>query len=176
MLLQDTYHLTWQSSCIGKLILDHFTAFAILRYSTRSHKSLRFSWYSEKSDFGVVGPVDIRNLRRKTRFAVTHPRTSTPEGIAITSVADKLDSHQTSTQVIGSQGNSLKIKDSKKKKTILRPVTELSRLALDRHELKEDNLVRPVTELARLGMDRWLDSAVLMKGEEAKDWDTKLLV
>ena len=46
---------------------------------------------------------------------------------------------------------------------ILKPVTELSRMALDRQALKKDNLVRPLTELARLGMDRWLNSTVMTK-------------
>ena len=55
----------------------------------------------------------------------------------------------------------------KRKKQILKPVTELSRLALDRHAIKEENLVRPVTELARIGLDRWLASEVLAKREGA---------
>ena len=114
-----------------------------------------------------VGAVDIRNLRRKSRFSISQPRTSTPDGIAITSVANKLDSHQLSIQEFGSQNLNPTFQGSKKKKPILRPVTELSRLALDMYAIKEDNLVRPVTELARLGMDRWLASEVLAKREEA---------
>jgi len=95
------------------------------------------------------------NLRRQTRFAISQLRTSSPGGIATTSVADQLEAHQASSQALGSlEPNDIK----RRAKSVLRPVTELSRLALDRNALKKDNRIRPITELARLGMDRWLDA------------------
>ena len=108
-------------------------------------------------------PPNLDNLRQTTRFSVSNPRTSMSEGMAIASIADKLESRRTS-------GSSAPVtmdpvpapKEFRRdRNTIMRPVTELSRLALDRHSLKEDNPIRPVTELARLGLDRWLDSKVI---------------
>ena len=86
-----------------------------------------------------------------------------PSGVAITSVADQLDSHLSSMQAA-----SVSMKASvERKKSVLRPLNELARLALDRRLLKEDNVVRPVTELSRMGMDRWLDAAVMTKHGKA---------
>jgi hypothetical protein len=120
----------------------------------------------DKSDMPSAGP-NLDNLRRPTRFAVSNPRTSMPEGIVITSIADKLESHQhhnfASSQHVVSDPSPSPKEIRKDKGPMLRPVTELSRLALDRHGLKAETPIRPVTELARLGMDRWLDSKILMK-------------
>jgi hypothetical protein len=119
----------------------------------------------DKSDMPSAGP-NLDNLRRPTRFSVSNPRTTIPEGIAITSIADKLESHQHQTsansQPVAIDPTPVTEEVRKDKGPMLRPVTELSRLALDRHALKEDNPIRPVTELARLGMDRWLDSRTLV--------------
>jgi hypothetical protein len=120
----------------------------------------------DKSEMPSAVP-NLDNLRRPTRFFVSDPRTTMPEGIAITSIADKLESHQHQTltlcQPVVIDPSPAPEEIRKDKGPMLRPVTELSRLALDRHALKADIPVRPVTELARLGMDRWLDSKILMK-------------
>ena len=125
------------------------------------------SRFREKPDATILVPT-ISNLRRKTRSPVSTPRTSTPRGIAITSVADQLESRHSSLQAVGSL-----VAPSAEEPSIvqiLKPITELSRLALDRHALKKENLVRPLTELSRMGMDRWLNSTIMTKRrrEEAK--------
>jgi hypothetical protein len=120
----------------------------------------------EKHD-SISGLPSIDNLRRKTRSPVSSPRTSTPRAIAITSVADQLESHYTSLRAVVSE--MIPTQQAASQVNILKPVAELSRLALDRHQLKKDNLVRPVTELARLGMDRWLNSTVMTKRKRVNE-------
>jgi len=121
---------------------------------------------SEKAEAASkISPINIDNLRRETRRSVSNPRTSIPEVVAITSVADKFESHYTSTQVLG-PGSGSSNSGTTSKQAFLKPMTELSRLALGRHTLKKDGLVRPITRLARLGMEKWLDSSLKDTCEE----------
>lgn len=148
-------------------LLDRQVIFALSRdyYALFSDIQLHFSELlscREKSDSISIVPT-IDNLRRKTRSPISCPRTSTPRGIAITSVADQLESHHSSLQVAGSDVTQSGQEPLSHGVHILKPVTELSRLALDRQALKKETLVRPLTELARLGMDRWLNSTVMTK-------------
>lgn len=121
----------------------------------------------DKSDPMMVFAPSIDNLRRRTRAPIACPRTATPRGIAITSVADQLESRHSSLAP-GSELIPSVQEEALGNVQILKPVTELSRLALDRHALKKDNLVRPLTELARMGMDRWLNSTVMTRRTRAE--------
>ena len=142
-----------------------FLKMAIGQYS---NATVFCGWCSDKQDATMLPMTTIGNLRRKTLSPISCPRTSTPRGIAITSVADQLESRQSSLQVMGSSLDERNESNTIQVPPILRPVTELSRMALDRQALKKDNLVRPLTELARLGMDRWLNSTVMTKRSRAE--------
>eukprot|EP00797_Seminavis_robusta_P014526 Sro219_g090320.2 (891) ;mRNA; f:14041-16964 len=123
----------------------------------------RQNHFQEKS----LPSASLKNLRRKTLHSVVNPRTSIPQGIAVASVADKLESHHSSCQPVATVDTSTtaprRQDEQRNERAFLRPVTELSRLAQERHDLKQDNPIRPVTELSRRGLDRWLESKLKVK-------------
>lgn len=95
-----------------------------------------------------------------------------PGGVKITSVADRLGAHVSSTRPVAvetSSSDDLPESTAKENQVIVRPVTELSRRALDRYTEKHSKLVKPVTELSRLAMDRWLETHVLADNNNNKD-------
>lgn len=122
---------------------------------------------SYKPSVASVSPY-IETLRQKTSFPLSDPRTSTPEGIAITSVAGRLESHQSSTQVIRPEIDPQQENNNERRNpSKVKPITELSRLAFDRYTLKEGNrIIRPATELSKMAMDLWLENN-LSKGLKA---------
>jgi hypothetical protein len=108
------------------------------------------------------GTHSIDNLRQRTKPLITpNPRTSTPEPIAITSVADKLPSHHSAVQPVTCEERKPIIF-----KRLVKPKTEVSRMGMDRwiagvqtlghvsHEYVTKRL-KPATEVGRAGMDRF---------------------
>jgi hypothetical protein len=110
------------------------------------------------------GAHGIENLRQRTKPLITpNPRTSTPEPIAITSVADKLPSHHSAVKPATGE-------ERKRVKRLLKPMTEVSRMGMDRwiagmvtwghvsHEYVTKRS-KPAPEVGRAGMDRSLEDA-----------------
>ena len=110
----------------------------------------------------MYGTHGIGNLRQKTKPLITpNPRTSTPEPIAITSIANKLPSHLPAVQ-------SATCKERKRVKRLVKPKTEVSRMGMDRwiagvqtlghvsHEYVTKRL-KPATEVGRAGMNTFLE-------------------
>lgn len=108
------------------------------------------------------GTHGIDNLRQRTKPLITpNPRTSTPEPIAITSVADKLPSHLSAVQPVTGE-------ERMRVKRLVKPKTEVSRMGMDRwiagvetlghisHEYMTNRL-QPATEVGSAGMDRFLE-------------------
>ena len=84
---------------------------------------------------------DIAQLRQKTRVLVNpNPRTSSSEGVKISSVAETLPSHR-------SVSSTAFVQDDRRAAT----KREISTGAL--------SLVKPTTKLSRLGMDRWIEKS-----------------
>jgi hypothetical protein len=108
------------------------------------------------------GTHGIDNLRQRTKpLIIPNPRTSTPEPIAITSVADKLPSHHSAVQPATCE-------EQKRVKRLVKPKTEVSRMGMDRwiagvqtldhvsHEYVTKRL-KSATEVGRAGIDRFLE-------------------
>jgi hypothetical protein len=83
--------------------------------------------------------ADITRLHQKTRLLVNpNPRTASPGGIAMTSVAETLPSHR-------SASSTAFVQDDRKKEAAFTKRRDVN------------SLVKPTNELSRLGMDRWIE-------------------
>jgi hypothetical protein len=97
--------------------------------------------------------ADITQLRQKTRLLVNpNPRTASPGGIAITSVAETLPSHR-------SVSSAAFVQDDRKKEAAFTKRRDAN------------SLVKPTNQLSRLGMDRWIEK---VRDDEIRERNSRL--
>jgi len=118
----------------------------------------RVLWSNRCDGFNSIGIpthslADITQLRQKTRSLLNvQPRTASPRGVTITSVAERLPSHRSS-------GVTAFVQDNKK-------------TAFDSSNVREFHaLIKPTTELSKRGLDRFVEKLheEAMRNNEPQD-------